>query len=178
MEMEMGGAGWVDGWCWVVLGGWMGGWVDGWMGGWVDGWMGGWWWAGGLVGGGLEGGWHLVSKRDGQHVTLTPVEEVKVEVVEELGRVEDALGLRRDVPPALGRQAGRAVVPVHGTELIKLAVQGRRRLRREGEDLARSLAAEERVRQLLSVRELLDVLTRWRGVRVSGVLGSVRDLKV
>ena len=127
----------------------------------------------------MEGGWHLVSKRDAQHVTLTPVEEVEVEVIEELGRVEDALGLRRDVPPVpLGRQAGRAVVPVHGAQLIHLSVRGRRRLRREGEDLARRLAAEERARQLLSVRELLDVLTRWRGVRIDGVLCTVRDLKV
>ena len=70
---------------------------------------------------------YLVSKRDAQHVTLTPVEEVEVEVIEELGRVEDALGLRRDVPPVpLGRQASRAVVPVHGAQLIQLAVRGRR----------------------------------------------------
>ena len=83
------------------MGGCVGG--GGLMGG-MDRWVGGW-----------AGGWHLVSKRDAQHVTLAPVEEVEVEVVEELGRVEDALGLRRDVPPVpLGRQASRAVVPVHG----------------------------------------------------------------
>ena len=80
-----------------------------------------------------------VAQRDAEHVVRRPIEQVEVVVVEELRRVEDALGRLRDVARVLPRRRRRlAVLGVqHAQRRLLALVERRRRLVAEREDLGR-----------------------------------------
>jgi hypothetical protein len=74
---------------------------------------------------------HGAAERDGEHVVRAPVHQVQVVVVEQLGRVENALGRRRDVSRhllALRTAVGGAVRAVQHAKVVLVRLVGQRRL--------------------------------------------------
>mmetsp|Transcript_2036 Transcript_2036/g.8157 ORF Transcript_2036/g.8157 Transcript_2036/m.8157 type:complete len:316 (+) Transcript_2036:580-1527(+) len=116
---------------------------------------------------------HHASERHGDLVGGSPVDEVQVVVVDELGRVEDPLRCGGDVPERLlGLDPSAGVVCVHAARRVLHPGGGLGSLGLEREDLRRARAAvlaQKVARQLLLVLLLAGRRNLRREVQVIGV---------